>query len=99
MWIIIIALVLIPGILAAILVPTLVANKRKNGTTTVVTMESIIGEKCTVVEKIDNYAGSGLVKVKGQMWSARGVTDDDIFEVGETLHVVALEGPKLICKK
>ena len=99
MWILIIALVLIHGILAAILVPTLAANRRKNGTATVVTMDSIIGEKCTVVEKIDNYAGSGLVKVKGQMWSARGVTDDDIFEVGENLHVVALEGPKLICKK
>lgn len=99
MWIIIISVILVPGILAAILVPTLVANRKKTATVAVVTMESIVGEKCTVVEKIDNYAGSGLVKVKGQMWSARGVTDDDIFEVGETLHVVALEGPKLVCKK
>lgn len=97
MWIIILMSVLVPGIVAAILVPTLVSRKRHG--VTVVTLDSIIGEKCTVVEKIDNYAGSGLVKVKGQTWSARGVSDEDVFEVGETLQVVALEGPKLVCKK
>jgi len=39
------------------------------------------------------------VKVKGQIWSARGVGDDDVFESGEILHVVAIEGVKVICKK
>ncbi len=62
-------------------------------------LDSIIGERCTVIETIDNYAGCGLVKVKGQQWSARGVDDDDIFEIGEKLSVVAIEGVKLICKK
>ena len=62
-------------------------------------IEAIIGERCVVTEKIDNYVGCGQVKIKGQIWSARGVEDNDVFEAGETLHVVAIEGVKVICKK
>lgn len=62
-------------------------------------INSIIGEKCVVTERIDNYAGCGQAKVNGQVWSARGAFEDDIFEEGEVLQVVALEGVKLICKK
>ena len=61
--------------------------------------QAIIGERCIVTEKIDNFAGCGQAKVKGQIWSARSVSDDETFEVGEILNVVAIEGVKLICKK
>lgn len=62
-------------------------------------IEAIVGEKCIVTEKIDNFAGCGQAKVKGQIWSARGVNENDVFEVGEVLDIVAIEGVKLICKK
>lgn len=62
-------------------------------------IDAIIGEKCIVTEKIDNFAGSGQAKVKGQIWSARGVEDTDTYEVGDILQIVAIEGVKLICKK
>lgn len=62
-------------------------------------IDAIIGEKCVVTEKIDNFAGCGQAKVKGQVWSARGVGENDSFEVGEVLNIVAIEGVKLICKK
>ena len=62
-------------------------------------IDAIIGEKCVVTERIDNFAGCGQVKVRAQIWSARGVNEDDTFEVGEVLSVVAIEGVKLICKK
>ncbi len=68
--------------------------KRKN-----TSLDDIIGEKCIVTEKIDNYAGCGSARVKGGEWSARGAREDDIFDVGETLTVVATEGVKLICKR
>ena len=64
-----------------------------------VSLESVVGEKCVVTERIDNFAGCGQVKVNGQGWSARGAYDDDTFEVGESLRVVAIEGVKLICKR
>jgi membrane protein implicated in regulation of membrane protease activity len=62
-------------------------------------IDAIIGEKCVVTEKIDNFAGCGLAKVEGPICSARGVMEDDVFEPGEVLVVVAIEGVKLICKK
>ena len=62
-------------------------------------IDAIIGERCVVTEKVDNYVGCGQVKIKGQIWSARGVGEDDVFEVGDVLHVVAIEGVKVICKK
>ena len=61
-------------------------------------IEAIVGEKCLVVEAIDTFAGCGQVKVKGQIWSARGINDDDKFDAGDTLTVVGIEGVKLICK-
>ena len=70
-------------------------NKRKNP----ITINDIVGSKCAVVDTVDNYIGSGLVKVGGQIWAARSVSDDDVFEIGESLVIVAIEGAKLICRK
>ena len=58
-----------------------------------------MGEKCVVIERIDNYAGCGQAKVRGQIWSARSINDEETFDPGEILRVVAVEGVKLICKK
>lgn len=74
-------------------------SKYKLGSTTKTNIDAIIGEKCIVTEKIDNFAGRGQAKVNGQLWSARGVSDEDTFEEGEILIVVAIEGVKLIVKK
>lgn len=60
---------------------------------------AIVGERCVVTEKIDNFAGCGEVSVNGQIWSARGVGEDDVFEEGTVLHIVAIEGVKMICRK
>lgn len=62
-------------------------------------IESIVGERCVVTDRINNAAGCGQVKVNGQNWSARGAYAEDVFEIGETLRIVAIEGVKLICRK
>ncbi len=61
--------------------------------------DNIVGKRCVVTEPVDNYAGSGQVKVNGQNWSARSAYDEDKFEVGDVLNVVAIEGVRLICVK
>lgn len=61
--------------------------------------DGLVGERCVVTERIDNFAGCGEVKVKGEVWSARGVLENDTFSEGETLKIVAIEGAKLVCKK
>ena len=64
-----------------------------------ITIDSIVGEKCLVTEKIDSFAGCGQIKVKGQLWSARGFYDDDVYECGESVRIVAIEGVMVVCKK
>lgn len=61
--------------------------------------ETIVGKRCVVVERIDNYAGCGQVRVNGQGWSARAAYDEDCFEIGDTLSIVAIEGVRLVCVK
>ena len=84
------------GILWAKLFLPTIARSMPDRRTNIV---ALIGEKCVVTEKIDNFAGCGQAKINGQIWSARGVNANDVFEAGETLTVVAIEGVKLICKK
>ena len=74
-------------------------TKFKPDKSTKTNIDAIIGEKCVVTERIDNLAGCGLAKVHGQIWSARGVDEDDVYEPGEILQIVAIEGVKLICKR
>ncbi len=62
-------------------------------------IDAVIGEKCVVIERIDNFAGCGEVRVNGQIWSARGAGELDCFDEGEVLRIVAIEGVKLVCKK
>ena len=66
---------------------------------TPLTLDEIVGNKCKVTQTIDNYIGGGLIKVGSSIWAARAVDDNDIYEVGEKLEIVAVEGVKLICKK
>lgn len=74
-------------------------KKFKSNSDSRTNINAIIGERCVVTERIDNYAGCGQARVNGQIWSARGAHEDDSFEVGEVLNIVAIEGVKLICKK
>ena len=90
-WIIAIAV----AALAIIIVAVFVVKRSR----TVATIDNIVGEKCVVTETIDNFAGCGQVRVKGQLWSARGLYEDDIFERGESLRIVAIEGVRAVCRK
>ena len=62
-------------------------------------IENAIGEKCKVVDRIDNVAGRGAVSIKGYEWAARMVSDETVVEAGTRVEVIAVEGVKVICKK
>ena len=76
-----------------------IISKHKLDSSTKTNIDAIVGERCVVTEKIDSFAGRGQVKIKGQIWSAKGMQDDDIFEEGDILIIVGVEGVKLICKR
>ncbi len=62
-------------------------------------VDALIGDRCYVVEKIDNIACRGAVKIRGLEWAARTLSDNEILEEGTLVEVLAVEGVKLICKK
>ncbi len=62
-------------------------------------VDSLIGENAIVIEPIDNLAFKGQVKVRGQVWTARSYQEEEKYDKGEILEVVAIEGVKLIVKK
>jgi membrane protein implicated in regulation of membrane protease activity len=57
--------------------------------------ESIIGRQGKVIELIDNVNATGLVKVEGQIWSAKSITGTNIKE-GSLILVKEVKGVKLI---
>ena len=60
--------------------------------------DSVIGEEGIVTLDIDAKEGNGLVKVKGQIWSAKSENGESISE-GAVVEVLAIEGVKLIVKE
>ena len=49
-------------------------NKKKTD------IDSIVGQRCFVIDKVDNYAGCGQVRVNRQYWAARASSDEDVYE-------------------
>lgn len=60
--------------------------------------ESLIGEIGIITEQIDNYENKGLVKVSGQIWTAKSNTGEPIKE-GDKVEILEIKGVKLIVKK
>ena len=60
--------------------------------------DSVIGETAIVTEQVCNIENRGLVRVRGQIWSARSA-DGTVLEPGEVVCVISIEGVKLICRK
>lgn len=56
--------------------------------------DSLIGREGVVMETIDNLAGTGQVKIAGQVWTARSDSGETIPE-GSTVTAVRIEGVRL----
>ncbi len=61
--------------------------------------DTLIGKTALITEQVDNIRGLGTAKVGAQVWSARAETEAEIFEVGEQVTIVQIQGVKLICRK
>lgn len=61
-------------------------------------VESHTGRTAMVEEDIDNSAETGVVKINGQLWSARMEDDSQRAEKGTKVEIVRVTGTKVICK-
>ena len=61
-------------------------------------IDSIIGQKATVITDIDNSKDTGMVIVKGQKWSAKAKDFDLVIPEGTIFEVADISGVKLIVR-
>ena len=71
-------------------------NKLKTGSQKT-NVDALVGEEAVVLEDITPF-NTGLVKVKGQNWTAVAYDKDATIKAGETVKIKAIEGVKLIVK-
>lgn len=57
-----------------------------------------IGSKAVVTEDIDNTKGTGQVKIKGAVWSAKS-NDEEVISKDSVVIVKSISGVKLIVDK
>ena len=53
---------------------------------------ALIGRHATVLERISNAEGVGIVKIDGEVWTARSLFDDQVIEPGTQVDVVDIKG-------
>ncbi len=75
------------------------AKKYLNSRIQKTNVDSVIGEKTRLTERVSNLDQTGKAVVLGQEWTARAAHDNEIIEQGELVEVVAVSGVKLIVKR
>jgi membrane protein implicated in regulation of membrane protease activity len=51
---------------------------------------ALIGQRALVVQRVDSQHGQ--VRIGGEVWTARPYDDDDVFEPGERVDVMKIDG-------
>ena len=53
---------------------------------------ALIGRPAIVAERIANDEGTGIIKLDGEVWTARAYDEDRIFDAGEKVEVTEIRG-------
>ena len=96
LWSQIIAFVIVSVILLILTRPW--ALKDLNSRTVRTNADSLIGQTALVTQDIDNLNAKGQVKVEGQIWTARSISDDVQLHEGQKVMIESISGVKVIVK-
>ena len=53
---------------------------------------ALIGRSGMVLERIANDEGVGVVKIDGEVWTARAYDEDEVIEAGKRVQVIQIKG-------
>jgi membrane protein implicated in regulation of membrane protease activity len=53
---------------------------------------ALIGRSGLVLERIVNDEGIGVVKIDGEVWTARAYDEDDVIEAGKRVQIIQIKG-------
>lgn len=62
-------------------------------------MNSLIGKRAVVIQKIDNLSQMGQVRINDIEWMARSESDEETIPEKSVVEIEAVQGVKLIVKK
>lgn len=93
----IVAFLLVSGILLWLTRPW--AKRFINSRVQKTNVESVVGARARVTERVSNLDQTGRAVVLGQDWSVRAEDDKEIIEPETLVEVVRVSGVKLIVKK
>lgn len=88
--------VLVSFILLLLVRPAAAGYIRQKKTRT--NVDSLVGKKAVVKERVDNIAGTGTAVLNGQTWLARAQVEGQTFEPGTMVEVASISGAKLMVK-
>ena len=74
------------------------ALKYVNSRTIKTNVDSLIGQTGLVTQDIDNLNAKGQVKVRGQIWTARSISDEVKLHEGQKVSIESISGVKVIVK-
>ncbi len=86
------AVFLVASILALLVIrPVAKSHKRlppqlRTGT------RALVGKRAIVLERIVNHEGVGIVKIDGEVWTARAYDEEDVYDIGQRVEVVEIRG-------
>lgn len=92
-----IAFLLVSGVLLWFTRPW--AKKFINSRVQKTNVESVVGERTRITERVSNLDQTGRAMVLGQDWSVRTEDDKEIIEQGALVEVIRVSGVKLIVRK
>ena len=53
---------------------------------------ALVGHTGTVLQRVDNDADLGQIRLDGEVWRARAFDDDEVFEPGARVQVIEIRG-------
>jgi membrane protein implicated in regulation of membrane protease activity len=79
-------------ILTLLTVRPLVQHRLMSGPQLRTGAAALVGKRAVVLERIDNDAGVGQVRIDHDVWTARCYEEDHAIEPGTTVQVVEIKG-------
>jgi membrane protein implicated in regulation of membrane protease activity len=90
LWVQAIVFVVASVVLLVTLRPTLIRHLRNSTPKAPTNAEANVGRTASVVQEVS--AASGLIKLSGEVWSARAVPGSPLLAAGTSVRVVQIDG-------
>lgn len=91
------AVFLVVSVLLLVLVRPVLRRRLSLGTGALTGVKALEGKNALVLDRVGR--DEGQIKLDGQVWTARPFNDDDVYEAGESVTVMHIDGATAVVFK